>query len=182
MGLFCGDIGHRYGDIGLFFGRCRALLQRHGLACGCRGLFCGDIGLFGRDTGLFCGRHRAFLQRHGLLCGCTGLFCRDIGHFCGDTGPFPGRCRALLQSYGLLRGCTGLFCSPTAQCVPRRRGFPQGSRRKHLSAWFLKNNLPCGTVLMFSHRRLQLLVEVWRGAGMCDDPCILAYYCSSASL
>ena len=135
MGLFCGDIGHRYGDIGLFSGRCRSLLQRHGLACGGRGLFCGDIGLFGRDVGLFCGRHRALLQRHGLLYGCTGLFCRDIGHFCGDTGLFFGRCRALLQKYGLLRGCTGLFCSPTAQCVPQRRGFPQEAIRvPHMNA------------------------------------------------
>jgi len=67
------------------------------------------------------------------------------------------------------------------RCVPGRRGYPQGSRRKNLAGWFLKKNLPWGNELKFSQRRRQLLVEVRRGAATCDDPCILDYFCSSAS-
>jgi len=53
------------------------------------------------------------------------------------------------------------------------RGFPQGSRRKNLSGWFLKKIHPWGTVLKICQCPRQLLVETWRGAGTCDDPCIL---------
>jgi len=39
-----------------------------------------------------------------------------------------------------------------------------------------KKNLPRGTVLKFSHRRRQLLVEVRRGARTCDARCMLDYH------
>jgi len=68
-----------------------------------------------------------------------------------------------------------------ARCVPQRRGFPQKIPRKNLAGWFLKNNFPQGTVLVFSQRRRQLLVKVRRGTGTCEAPCILDYHCRSAS-
>ena len=44
-----------------------------------------------------------------------------------------------------------------------------GVPKEEFDERFLKRNLQWGTVLMFSQRRRQLLVEVKRGAGMCDD-------------
>jgi len=70
--------------------------------------------------------------------------------------------------------------SMVARCVPRRRGFRLGSRRKNLDGWFLKKNLPRGTVLEFGRRCRQQLVELRRGAGMCLDPCISGRVSDSA--
>jgi len=67
-------------------------------------------------------------------------------------------------------------------CVTQTRGFSQGPRRTNLAGWFLKQKLPWGTILKFSHHRRHLLVEVRRGAGTRDAPCILDHHCSSASL
>jgi len=72
-----------------------------------------------------------------------------------------------------------IFCVQS-RCVPRRRGFPQGPRMKNLAGWFLKKNLPWGTVTRFSHRRRQVLVEVRCGAGTCGAPCILGRVLDSA--
>jgi len=38
------------------------------------------------------------------------------------------------------------------------------------------------TVLKFSQGRRQVLVEVRRGSGTCEAPCILDHHCSSATL
>ena len=54
--------------------------------------------------------------------------------------------------------------------------------KEEFSQMIFEKNLPWGTVLKFSHRRRQLLVEVRHGARTCDVPCILDYHCSSASL
>jgi len=57
-----------------------------------------------------------------------------------------------------------------------------GAPEEDFGRTIFKKNLPWGTVLKFSQRRRQLLVEVRRGAGTCAAPCILDYHCSSASL
>jgi len=49
-----------------------------------------------------------------------------------------------------------------------------------LAGRFLEKNLPWGTILKFSQRHWQLLVEVRRGAGTCEDPCILKRVLDSA--
>ena len=68
----------------------------------------------------------------------------------------------------------------SARCVPLSRGFPQGSQRKNLAGRLLKTSIPWGTVPKISLRRRQMLVEVRRGAGMCDDSCILERVLDSA--
>jgi len=65
-------------------------------------------------------------------------------------------------------------------CVPLRRGFPQGARRKNLAGWFFKKNLPWDTVLNFGQRRWKVRVEASAGTGTCDAPCILGRFLDSA--
>ena len=65
-------------------------------------------------------------------------------------------------------------------CVPLRRGFPQGARRKNLAGSFFKKNLPWGTALNFGQRRWQVRVEASGGARTCDAPCILGGVLDSA--
>jgi len=52
-----------------------------------------------------------------------------------------------------------LLTDRSALRAPRRRGFPQGPRKKNLAEQFLKTNLPWGTVIKFSQRCRQLFVE-----------------------
>jgi len=54
---------------------------------------------------------------------------------------------------------------------PEQR-LPSGGPKEECSRMILEKNLPWGTTLKFSR---QLLQEVRRGAGMCDDSCILDY-------
>jgi len=56
--------------------------------------------------------------------------------------------------------------------TPEER-LPSGSPKEEFGRMIFEKNLPWGTVLKFSQRCRQLLVEVRRGAGTCDDPCIL---------
>jgi len=57
-----------------------------------------------------------------------------------------------------------------------------GSPQEEFGRMIFEKNLPWGTVLKFSLRRRQVLVEVRHGAGTCEAPCILDYHRSSASL
>jgi len=67
---------------------------------------------------------------------------------------------------------------PLARCVPRKEASLRGPE---MTIWpVLDKNLPWGTVLKFSQRHRQLLVEVRRGAGTCEDPCILRRVLDSA--
>jgi len=58
-------------------------------------------------------------------------------------------------------------------CVPLGRGFPERPRRKNLAGWFVKKNLPWGTILKFGQRARG-------GARTCDAPCILGRVLDSA--
>ena len=58
---------------------------------------------------------------------------------------------------------------------------PSGAQKEEFGLMIFEKNLSWGTVLNFSQRCRQLLVEVWRGAGTCGAPCILDHHCSSAS-
>jgi len=51
-------------------------------------------------------------------------------------------------------------------CYPEET-LPSGGAKEKFGRMISKKNLPRGTVLRFSPRRLQLLVEVRRGAGTC---------------
>jgi len=53
----------------------------------------------------------------------------------------------------------------------RKERLPSGVPKEEFNQMFLEKNLPWGSVLMFSQCRQQLLVDVRRGAGTCDDPC-----------
>ena len=68
-----------------------------------------------------------------------------------------------------------------ALCTPKA-WLPTRVPKEEFGRMIFEKNLPWRTVLKFSQRRRQLPVEVRRGAGTCDDPCILACYCSSTSL
>jgi len=59
---------------------------------------------------------------------------------------------------------------------------PSGAPKEEFGWMIFETKSSLGTVLKFSQHCRQLLVEVRRGAGTCEAPCILEYYCSSASL
>jgi len=55
---------------------------------------------------------------------------------------------------------------------------PSGVPKEEFNRMIFKNNLPGGSVLKFRQYSWQprLLVDVRRGAGMFDDPCILVSF------
>jgi len=113
-----------------------------------------------------------------------------IGQYCvtRSSVPFAGRLFAGLELAGLSPAkCPEKSAANKTVCVLRtpKESLLSGIPKEEFGRMIFEKNLPWGTVLTFSsQRRRQLLEEARarRGAGTCDDLCILAYYCSSASL